>query len=62
MTQTPQNRRLSNPDVQDFSNGVLVRKFDATPEEVAEAPQIIRVAARTVRPSVQLHVKGRPGW
>jgi putative PIN family toxin of toxin-antitoxin system len=35
---------------------VLVRKFDATPEEVVEAKQIIGVAARTVQPAVQLDV------
>jgi uncharacterized protein len=32
---------------------VLVRKFNATPEEVVEAKQIIGVAARTVKPVVQ---------
>lgn len=35
---------------------VLVRKFDATPEEVIEAIGIITTAARTVKTSVQLDV------
>jgi predicted nucleic acid-binding protein len=35
---------------------VLVRKFDATPEGIAEARQIIGVAPRTVKPAVQLDV------
>ena len=35
---------------------MLVRKFDATPEEVAEAKEIMSYAARTVKPVVQLNV------
>ena len=35
---------------------VLVRKFKATPPEVAEARQIVADAARTIRPSVRLDV------
>jgi len=35
---------------------VLVRKFDATPEELSEAIGIVAQAARVVKPSVQLDV------
>ena len=35
---------------------VLARKFGASAENVAEATAIIRAAARTVRPSVELNV------
>lgn len=35
---------------------VLARKFDATPEEIAEANGIVRDAARIVQPAVQLDV------
>jgi putative PIN family toxin of toxin-antitoxin system len=35
---------------------VLARKFDATPEEIAEATLIARAAARVVAPAVQLDV------
>ena len=46
---------VSQPILHEMAD-VLVRKFDATPEEVAEAQQIICVAARTVKPAVQLDV------
>jgi putative PIN family toxin of toxin-antitoxin system len=35
---------------------ILARKFDATPEEITEATEIVTVAARTVRPSLELDV------
>jgi putative PIN family toxin of toxin-antitoxin system len=35
---------------------VLARKFDVTPEEIAEATLIVRDAARVVTPAVQLDV------
>ena len=35
---------------------VLMRKFDATPEEIAEANGIVGDAARIVQPSVQIDV------
>ncbi len=35
---------------------VLARKFDASPEEVAEARTIVAQAARIIRPAVQLEV------
>ena len=35
---------------------VLARKFQASPDEIAEAREIVREAARTVTPAVQLDV------
>jgi putative PIN family toxin of toxin-antitoxin system len=35
---------------------VLARKFDASEEEISEARAVVRKAARTVRPSVQIDV------
>ena len=40
----------------DEMSDVLARKFDATPEEVAEATLIVRDAARVVTPALQLGV------
>ena len=49
------NLAVSQPILEEMAD-VLVRKSDATPEEVTEAQQIIGVAARTVKPAVQLDV------
>ena len=46
---------VSQPILDEMA-GVLVRKFDATPEDVAEAVGIVSQAARTVRPTVQLDI------
>jgi uncharacterized protein len=46
---------VSQPILDEMAE-VLVRKFGATPEEVAEALGIISQAARTVKPAVQLDV------
>lgn len=35
---------------------VLARKFDATNEEISDAKAIVRAAARTVQPSVEIDV------
>jgi len=35
---------------------VLARKFDATPEEIADAKRVVADAARIVQPSVQIDV------
>ncbi len=40
----------------DEMTGVLARKFDATPEEIAEAARIVLDAARVVAPAVRLDV------
>jgi putative PIN family toxin of toxin-antitoxin system len=49
------NLTVSQPILDEMAD-VLARKFDATPEEVAEAGRIIARAARKVQPSVQLDV------
>jgi putative PIN family toxin of toxin-antitoxin system len=49
------NLTVSEDIVEEMAD-VLVRKFNATPREVAEARQIVAAAARTIRPSVQLDV------
>jgi len=45
-----------SPAIIDELTDVLARKFDATAEEIAQAREIIAVAARAVRPSVTLDV------
>ena len=44
----------TSKEIIDETVSVLTRKFGASAENVAEATAIIREAARTVRPSVEL--------
>ena len=49
------NLTVSQPILDEMAD-VLVRKFDATPGEVADAQSIMSHVARTIRPSVRLDV------
>jgi putative PIN family toxin of toxin-antitoxin system len=49
------NLTVSQPILDEMAD-VLVRKFDATPDDVIEALLTVRHAARTIKPSVQLDI------
>jgi putative PIN family toxin of toxin-antitoxin system len=46
---------VSHPIIEEMAD-VLARKFRATPQDIAEAMEIVTLAARTVRPTVRLDV------
>ena len=56
LTLEEQINSTTSQEIIDETVSVLTRKFGASAADVAEATAIIREAARTVRPSVELNV------